>query len=53
MTDKIKPIQVPQLPRYVTGLKKDGTRDKRYTGGTFANLQRWMEEVVGEVEYDR
>lgn len=27
---KIQTIELPILPRNITGLKKDGTRDKRY-----------------------
>lgn len=45
-----KPLKLPKLPRYVTGLKNDGTRDKRYAGETMANLERWMEEASGVTE---
>ena len=46
----MQPLELPPIPRSVSGLKNDGTRDKRYTGATYANLKRWMKEATGKTD---
>ena len=44
---KVKPINVPDIPEFVTGkLRKDGKPDRRYTTGMYM-LSEFMDEVSG------
>lgn len=52
MTKPTQTTTCPKLPRRISGLKGDGTRDKRYKkGNTMVELQELVEEVSGVTSY--
>jgi len=41
-------LDLPLIPRSISGLKTDGTKDKRYkAGNTMVELQEYMELACG------
>jgi hypothetical protein len=45
---KIEPLELPPIPREITGLKKDENRDRRFkAGNTMAEIQGYMESASG------
>lgn len=49
---KIKVLEFPPMPRQISGLKKDGTKDKRYKrGNTMIELKEYMDKASGLVHY--
>ncbi len=48
----MKPITLPPMPKNITGLKKDGTRDKRFKRGyTMFEMEEAMDEISGSGSY--
>lgn len=45
----IEPINLPPIPKAVSGLKKDGRPDKRFKrGDTMVELEQSMKQIVGK-----
>ncbi len=50
--DKIDKLNIPKLPKRISGLKKDNTRDKRYkAGNTIAEIGEYIDQASGTFSY--
>lgn len=49
----IQKLEVPPMPRRISGLKKDGSRDKRFRKGfTVAEIIEYVDSMSGEKAKD-